>query len=92
MDLKIDHDTKNQKFFAFIDGREAYLQYIIINTNTMNMIKTYVPYELRGQGIAGKIAEEALKYAKHNFYNVIPSCSYVDVYMERHKGYNKMRV
>lgn len=92
MDLKIEHDKKNQKFFAVIGGKEAYLQYIISNTSTMNMIKTYVPYELRGQGIAGKIAEEALNYAKQNFYKVIPSCSYVDVYMERHEEYNNMRI
>ena len=91
MDIKVEHDTKNQKFYAVIDGKEAYLQYIVINTNTINMIKTYVPIELRGQGIAGKIVEEGLKYAKLNFYNVIPSCSYVDAYIMKHDEYKSIR-
>ena len=90
--MKILHDEKNQKFYSIIDGKEAYLQYIVINTNTLNMIKTYVPNELRGQGIAGKIVEEGLKYAKLNHYHVIPSCSYVDDYIEKHEEFKNIRM
>ena len=92
MDMEIIHDTKNQKFYTVIDGKEAYLRYIVVNTNTLNMIKTYVPNELRGQGIAGKIVEEGLKYAKKNFYSVIPSCSYVEDYINKHEEYENIKL
>lgn len=92
MDLEVKHDTTNQKFYTVVEGKEAYLQYIVINTNTINMIKTYVPNELRGRGIAGKIVEEGLKYAKRNFYSVIPSCSYVEDYINKHEEYENIRL
>lgn len=86
--FEIEHDVEDQKFYSRIDGAEAYLQYILINGKTMNMIKTYVPNNLRGKGIAAKIVEAGLKYAAEKNYKIIPTCSYVEVYIERHPEYN----
>jgi len=91
MDFEIKHDEKNQKFYTLIEGKESYLQYIFINSNTLNMVKTYVPLELREQGIARKIVDEGLRYALKNHYTVIPSCSYVDNYIKRHPEFEKIK-
>lgn len=87
MDIEVKHDRENHMFVAHIDGKEAYLRYLLVGSGTADFIKTYVPYELRGRGIAGKVVEAALKYAKENQLKVIPSCSYVETYIERHKEY-----
>ncbi len=88
--MEIIHDIENQKFYAVIEDSEAYLQYFFTDSGTMNMIKTYVPNNLRGQGIAGKIVEAGLIYAEKNNLKVIPSCSYVETYIERHPEFKKL--
>lgn len=88
--LEIKHDKNNQRFFSIVDGRESYLQYLKIDDSTLDYYKTYVPNELRGKGIAGKIVESALNYALQNNLIIIPSCSYVDTFIERHPDYNKI--
>ena len=38
---------------------------------------TVVSPELRGQGIAGKLFEAGVKYARENNYKIVPVCSYI---------------
>ena len=38
---------------------------------------TVVSLELRGQGIAGKLFEAGVKYARENNYKIVPVCSYI---------------
>ena len=87
MDTEIIHNEDENKFYAIVNGKEAYLRYLLQDDKTMNTIKTYVPPELRGHGIAGKVVFAALEFAKQKGYKVIPTCSYVETYIERHKEY-----
>lgn len=41
------------------------------------MSQTVVSPELRGQGIAGKLFEAGVKYARENNYKIVPVCSYI---------------
>ena len=88
--MEIKHDITNQRFYTMVEGREAYLQYLIVDKNVLNYYKTYVPNELRGKGIAGKIVEAALNYARENNLKIIPSCSYVDIFIERNKNFEDL--
>ena len=38
---------------------------------------TVVSSELRGQGIAGKLFDAGVKYARENEYKIVPICSYI---------------
>ena len=38
---------------------------------------TVVSPVLRGQGIAGKLFEAGVKYARENNYKIVPVCSYI---------------
>ena len=86
------HDIPDNKFFAVVSGKEAYLRYLFINKTTMNMIKTYVPPELRGQGIAAVVVHAALEYAKEKGFKVVPTCSYVETYIEMHQEYKALLI
>lgn len=88
--MEIQHDLTNQRFFTIVEGKEAYLQYLIVDKNVLNYYKTYVPNELRGKGIAGKIVEAAMNYARENNLKIIPTCSYVDTFIERHKNFEDL--
>ncbi len=55
-----------------------------MGADTIDMHHTFVPNELRGKGVAAVLAKEALSYAKEQQLKVIPSCSYIAVYLQRH--------
>ena len=38
---------------------------------------TVVSPELRGQGIAGKLFDAGVEYARENEYKIVPVCSYI---------------
>ena len=89
--IEVIHDIAKQKFYAVIDDLESHLEYVKVN-NVLNLIHTYVPNALRGKGIASKIVKVALTYAEENNLKIIPSCSYVAAYIQRHKEYEELLV
>jgi len=83
--LSIHHDQTGHQFEINIDGHRAYLTYMDLGKQTLDIYRTFVPNALRGRGIAAALTEQALQYAEEMGYTVIPSCSYVERYMERHQ-------
>lgn len=90
MTLDIQHDPQAKKYYALIDGKEALLQYTEAGDGTLNFWRTFVPVELRGRGIADEIVRHALDEALEKGYRIVPSCWFVDVYMQRHSRYKEM--
>jgi len=87
--MEILHDIQKQKFYVVVDGLESHLEYVKME-NVLNLIHTYVPDALRGKGIAGEVVKAALTYAEENELKIIPSCSYVAAYIQRHKEYKNL--
>lgn len=87
--MEVIHDIEKQKFYVVIDELESHLEYVRMN-NILNLNHTYVPNALRGRGIAGKIVKAALTFAEQNNLKIIPSCSYVAAYIQRHKEYEAL--
>ena len=87
--MEILHDIQKQKFYVVVDGLESHLEYVKME-NVLNLIHTYVPDALRGKGIAGEVLKAALTYAEENELKIIPSCSYVAAYIQRHKEYKNL--
>ncbi len=81
--LTIHHDRAGHQFETTVDGHRAYLAYMDLGKQTLDIYRTFVPDALRGRGIAAALAGHALEYAEREGYTVIPSCSYVERYMER---------
>ena len=81
---QVEHNAQQQCFSTVVDGYKAVLEYRAVGADTIDMHHTFVPNELRGKGIAAVLAKEALAYAKEQQLKVIPSCSYIAVYLQRH--------
>lgn len=78
MDIQFKIDEKNRgSFFIEQDGRQLAELDFEVKNNVLNAYHTGVRPELEGQGIAGKLFDEMVKYARENNYTVIPSCSYI---------------
>lgn len=91
--MKVDLDklavTRNEKentFETLIDGHLCKLDYI---QDGNNLVITHVGVypEFRGQGVAGKIMEAALEYARQKSLRVIPMCSYAAYYIRKNPQY-----
>ena len=87
--LEITHNEADHTFEVWIDGYRSKLDYI---QDGKNFVITHVGVypELRGQGIAGKIVEAGLQYARQNSLRVIPMCSYAAAYIRRNPQYSEL--
>ena len=68
----------------------AHLDYLI-EGGRMVCTHTFVPPALRGQGLAEQLVQAALAEARANGWRVVPACSYVAVFIERHPEYRDLR-
>jgi uncharacterized protein len=87
--LEVAHNEAEHRFETWIDGYLSKLDYI---RDGKNFVITHVGVypELRGQGIAGKIVEVGLEYAKENSLRVVPMCSYAAAYIRKHPEYAEL--
>lgn len=91
MALSIQLDEKRKKFFAVENGIECYISYEKPDDKTLDLQHTIVPKELGGRGYAAELAEYALNYARENGMKVIPTCSYIHAYFEKHPELMNLR-
>ena len=87
MSLDVQHDEAGLRFVTVVDGHEAYVEYRPVDERTLDFHHTYVPGELRGQGVAGKLVAGALDLARAQGYSVTPTCSYVQGFLQKHPEY-----
>jgi predicted GNAT family acetyltransferase len=87
--LEITHNPLERRFEVWIDGQLSKLDYI---QDAKNFVIAHVGVypEHRGQGVAGKIVDAALGYARDNGLRVIPMCSYAAAYIRRHPEYMEL--
>ena len=80
--LDVVHNPEKNRFETWVEGYLSKVDYI---RDGKNFVITHVGVhpELRGQGVAGWIVEESLRYARENSLRVIPMCSYAAAYIRR---------
>ncbi len=81
-ELEIIHNPAEKRFEIWIDEKLSKLDYLEDETSIV-MTHVGVHPDLRGHGVAGKLTEVALEYARGKSLRVIPMCSYVATYIRR---------
>lgn len=76
----IEHQPEQNRFVIKKDGHECLLTYHLEGQN-IDFDHTYVPFALRGQGLAEQLVKEGLAWAKEHNYNIQASCSYVQKWL-----------
>lgn len=78
------------KFYIGEDIKEpiAEITFVQSGENRMVVDHTYVSDELRGQGVAGKLVEKVVTYARENGKKIIPQCPYVKSKLEKTPAYH----
>ncbi|EMY79478.1 acetyltransferase, GNAT domain protein [Leptospira weilii serovar Ranarum str. ICFT] len=89
MNPEVIHSSMEFKFYATLDGLESYLLYKE-EGDIWNLVSTYVPSEFRGRGLAADLVRTALDKARSLNKKIIPSCSYVVTFLNRHPNYDDL--
>lgn len=86
-DVKVRHEPPAKRFAVRLDNKIAYLSYEERGNNVLDYAHTYVPDEYRKRGIASAITRYALDWAREKGYSIIPSCSFVEDYINNNPEY-----
>lgn len=86
----IIHNPSNQRFEVTIDGFTGFLSYEVVSEDILDYNHTIVPRELGGRGLGTALVKHALTYARDHHKKVVPSCSFVASYIDRHDEYQSL--
>lgn len=85
----IRRNTDEKRFEIEVDGTIATLEYIEAGPRIV-LAHTEVPRHLEGRGLASRLAQHGLEYARENGLRVVPICPFVLVYLRRHPKYQDL--
>ena len=87
--VEILHDAAGKRYEAVVEGHRSVCDYELAD-GRMLFTHTFVPPELRGKGIAEQLVRTALADARAAGRKVVPACSYVARFIERHKEFGDL--
>ena len=88
-DINIIHNQKAQRFETTIDGQTGYISYQD-HDNTLTYDHTIVPQSLGGRGVGSALVKHALDFARQQHKKVVPQCSFVSSYINKHPDYQDL--
>jgi predicted GNAT family acetyltransferase len=71
------------------EGGTAFVTYLL-EGETITFTHTIVPKELEGRGLGSRLVKGALDEAREQGLKVVPACSFVRHYIERHPDYEDL--
>lgn len=80
---KVLHDEGSGRFEIEVDGLTAELTYRI-DADRIFLLNTWVPSAVEGRGIGSTLVHAAVAEAKRKSLTVVPACSFVRFWLERH--------
>ena len=87
--VPVRHNPGASRYEAVVDGHLSVCEYELDGTR-MTFTHTVVPPELRGRGIAEQLVRTALADARAAGRQVVPACSYVARFIERHREFQDL--
>lgn len=84
MDIQFKINDNRGSFLIVQEGKQVAELDFEVKSNILNAYHTGVRPELEGKGIASKLFDAMILYAREKGYLVIPSCSYILAKFRRH--------
>lgn len=91
MTTKINHDV-GRRFAAELEQGEAVVDYRLLDDGTLDLTRTHVSEDLRGEGLAAQVVRYALDWARDHDRRIVATCPYVGRFLERHPEYAELAV
>lgn len=87
--IEITHNTSENRFETTIEGQTGFISYQD-QGDSIVYDHTIVPPELGGKGVGSALVKHALQYASQQHKKVVPSCSFVASYIDKHPEYQSL--
>jgi predicted GNAT family acetyltransferase len=78
----VEHQPEQSRFVINVDSQQAVLKYEE-RQRSVDFTSTFVPDNLRGQGLAEKLVHAGLAWARAQGYTIEASCWYVKLWLDR---------
>jgi uncharacterized protein len=88
--MHVEHDPNARRFTVALPGGAAVLAYAPRGDAVLEFFSTYVPPAHRGRGVAARLVEAGLDYARAQGCRVVPTCWYVRQWMRAHPEYEDL--
>ncbi len=85
----VRHDQAKHRFEVVSEDFVSVLDYES-RAGRVVFTHTFVPPELRGRGLAEKLVRAGLDWARTERVRVVPVCSYVAAFIERHPEFRDL--
>jgi uncharacterized protein len=82
-------DRAEQEFVLELGGERAVAAYQL-EGDTIVFTHTHVPEQMEGRGIGSKLVRAALDASRDRGLKVVPQCSFVRAFIERHPEYRDL--
>ncbi len=89
MDLKVKDNREKNRFETEIDGQLAVVEYEK-DGNTIKLVHTEVPKSMEGKGVASQLVKDVLTTLGNSGQKIVPVCSFIKKYIERHPEWKSM--
>ena len=81
--VEVRNNEAAGRFEVEQDGKVAFAEYRLLASGIL-FPHTLVPQSMEGRGIGGALAREALAFARERDLKVMPTCTFIAGYMQRH--------
>lgn len=85
------HNSAQHRFEFAVDEQTVFTEYRL-SSGVMTFFHTLTPPALRGRGLAGKVVQAALEYARREKLKVNPLCWYVAGHIDSHPEFRELLV
>lgn len=93
MDIKTETNKTGGRFYIEQDGKEvATMTFQNMKADAMNIDHTEVDDSLQGQGVARKLLDTAVDYARAQNLKVRATCSYAESALKKNPDYNDVLI
>ena len=82
--MQIVHDPAGHRFIAELPSGTAIMAYAPAGEGVMDLYSTFVPPGERGHGVAGRLVEAGLAWARAEGLQIIPGCWFVAQWIRAH--------
>ncbi|MGB3772901.1 MAG: GNAT family N-acetyltransferase [Rhodococcus sp. (in: high G+C Gram-positive bacteria)] len=90
---RVEHHSDRQRFEILVDGEvAAYAEYRQSDPTVRDFDHTVTLPQFRGRGLAGILVGQALDDTREAGMKVIPTCSYVHHFIDKHDEYADLTV
>ncbi len=86
---EVTNEEGRRRFELEEEGETAFITYVV-EGERITLTHTIVPPDIEGRGVGSRLVRGALDAVREQGLKVVPQCSFVRGYIERHEEYRDL--